>query len=104
MITWTICNLEQDIHKFRGMYLSAQGTQVADNMDCAICQGVPTYRATNLYNLKLKGTLFGFLTNVYKINVKTQEDPQNLRPCMVTLGPGTQLETLHNFFLFSGSH
>ena len=46
MITWTICNLEQDIHKFRGMYTSAQGTQVADNMDCAICQGVPTYHAT----------------------------------------------------------
>ena len=51
-----------------------------------------------------EGALFGFLTNVYKINVKTQEDPQNLRPCMVTLGPGTQLETLHIFFLFSGSH
>merc|ERR1719305_978026 len=34
---------------------NSEGTQVADNMDCAICQG---------------------------------EDPQNLRPCMVTLGPG----------------
>merc|ERR1712181_140414 len=34
-----------------------EGNQVADNMDCAICQG---------------------------------EDPQNLHPCMVTLGPVSQ--------------
>merc|ERR1711931_614754 len=33
---------------------NSEGMQVADNMDCAICQG---------------------------------EDPQNLRPCMVTSGP-----------------
>ena len=45
MITWTICNLELWFYQDRDMYLSAQGTQVADNMDCAICQGVTTYSA-----------------------------------------------------------